>query len=164
MLLKKLGLYLLTTISLSSIVNAQNSQSEPCGTDSLHHHLLNTDPEYFSMREKIKAKIIDWKKRNYNNNRNNVITIPVVVHVLYNTQAENISDAQIYSQIDALNRDFRAINADTTQVPNEFKGLIADIEVEFCLANTDPNGNPTTGSTRKYTSQAYIGNSNNYYY
>src|SRR5690242_13200300 len=37
----------------------------------------------------------------------NLITIPVVVHVLYKTSAQNISDAQIQSQIDALNRDFR---------------------------------------------------------
>src|SRR6202000_1328124 len=34
-----------------------------------------------------------------------LITIPVVVHVLYNNNSQNISDAQIESQIAVLNKD-----------------------------------------------------------
>ena len=47
----------------------------------------------------------------------NVITIPVVVHVVYNTSAENISDAQIQTQIDVLNDDFRRMNSDADNAP-----------------------------------------------
>lgn len=34
------------------------------------------------------------------------LTIPVVVHVVYNTAGQNISDAQIASQLEALNADY----------------------------------------------------------
>jgi len=45
------------------------------------------------------------------------VTIPVVVHVVWRTAAENISDAQIRSQIAALNRDYGSSNADKSKVP-----------------------------------------------
>ena len=81
----------------------------------------------------------------------NIIRIPVVVHVLYNTAAQNISDAQIKSQIDALNRDFRKRNADTINTPERFKNLAADVQIEFALATADPKGRMTTGITRRQT-------------
>lgn len=80
-----------------------------------------------------------------------VIRIPVVVHVLYNTSTQNISDAQIYSQIEALNRDFRRRNGDTANTPFRFKGIAADVQIEFALATADPDGRPTTGIIRKKT-------------
>lgn len=61
------------------------------------------------------------------------ITIPVVVHVLYKTAKENISDAQIQSQIDVLNEDFNLKNADNGLVPAEFSGRKADVGVTFVL-------------------------------
>ena len=64
-----------------------------------------------------------------------VIRIPVVVHVVYNDASQNISDAQINSQIEALNRDFRRRNADTINTPVTFKSLAADVQIEFALAS-----------------------------
>lgn len=81
-----------------------------------------------------------------------VLTIPVVVHVVWNTATENISEAQILSQLDVLNEDFRKMNADVSSVPGVFQPLASDVEIEFCLATTDPNGNPTSGITRTNTS------------
>jgi hypothetical protein len=81
----------------------------------------------------------------------NIITIPVVVHVIYKNSSQNISDAQIFSQIDILNEDFRMNNSDASSVPSAFAGAAADCEIEFCLAVRDPNGNVTTGITRTYT-------------
>ncbi len=77
----------------------------------------------------------------------NIISIPVVVHVIYNNSTENISDAQILSQMQVLNDDFRRQNADA----NGKWSQAADTEIEFCLATVDPNGNPTTGITRTFT-------------
>ena len=77
-----------------------------------------------------------------------VITIPTVVHVIYSNSNENISDAQINSQIDVLNLDFRLLNTDQ----NNDWPQNADSEIEFCLASVDPNGNSTTGITRKSSS------------
>lgn len=82
---------------------------------------------------------------------NDVIRIPVVVHILYNNASQNLSDEQIKSQIAALNRDFRRANADTVNTPERFKRLAADIGVEFYLATADPYGRATTGIVRKYT-------------
>ncbi|WP_230413103.1 zinc metalloprotease [Paraburkholderia antibiotica] len=84
--------------------------------------------------------------------RTGVTQIPVVVHVVYNTDAQNISDAQIHSQIDVLNRDYRKKNADAGSVPAAFQPLAADCRIEFALASTDPGGAATNGITRTKTS------------
>ena len=64
---------------------------------------------------------------------NGKIEIPVVVNVLYKTAAENISDAQIQSQIDVLNADFNATNSDYNQVPALFSGVKANVNISFVL-------------------------------
>jgi hypothetical protein len=79
------------------------------------------------------------------------ITIPVVVHILYNTSAQNITDAQVQSQIDVLNADYRKQNADTIRIPGYFNPLAADCGFQFVLAGLDSNGAPTTGIVRKHT-------------
>ena len=84
--------------------------------------------------------------------KNEVIRVPVVVHVLYNTTEENISDAQVQSQIDVLNEDFRGTNADINKVPDHFFQVAADCEIEFFLATKDPQGNTTNGIVRTNTS------------
>ena len=78
-----------------------------------------------------------------------IITIPVVIHVLYRNSTENISDAQIQSQIDVLNEDFRRTNGDADNTWSQ----AADTQIEFCLAKIDPNGNTTNGITRKQTTR-----------
>ncbi|MFN8237139.1 MAG: zinc metalloprotease [Chitinophagales bacterium] len=64
---------------------------------------------------------------------NGVIEIPVVVNVLYRTTAENISLAQIQSQIDVLNEDFNATNADYSLVPSTFSAVKANVGIRFVL-------------------------------
>nr|6R7W_A Chain A, Mirolysin [Tannerella forsythia]7OD0_AAA Chain AAA, Mirolysin [Tannerella forsythia]7OD0_BBB Chain BBB, Mirolysin [Tannerella forsythia]7OD0_CCC Chain CCC, Mirolysin [Tannerella forsythia]7OD0_DDD Chain DDD, Mirolysin [Tannerella forsythia]7OD0_EEE Chain EEE, Mirolysin [Tannerella forsythia]7OD0_FFF Chain FFF, Mirolysin [Tannerella forsythia] len=80
------------------------------------------------------------------------ILIPVVVHVVYNNSAQNISDAQIISQIQVLNEDFRRMNADQANTPSAFANLAGNANIEFKLARRDPNGNTTNGITRTSTS------------
>lgn len=82
-----------------------------------------------------------------------LITIPVVIHVLYNAPDQNISTAQILSQLNALNEDFRRKNADASQTPTAFSSVAADTRIEFCLAKTDPTGRPTNGIVRKSTNK-----------
>jgi hypothetical protein len=64
---------------------------------------------------------------------NGKIEIPVAVNVLYRTAAENISLAQIQSQIDILNKDFNAANSDFNQVPALFSGVKANVGITFVL-------------------------------
>ncbi|MBC7937420.1 MAG: T9SS type A sorting domain-containing protein [Rhizobacter sp.] len=82
---------------------------------------------------------------------NEIITIPVVIHVLFNSATENITDAQVLSQIEVLNRDFRLLNADKANIPVAFKPKAGDARIMFCLAQVDPQGRPTTGILRRYT-------------
>ena len=81
------------------------------------------------------------------------VTIPVVVRVLFNTPDQNISDAQIQSQIAVLNEDYRRLNADRASTPAQFLGLASDVNVEFKLACVDPAGNPTSGIIRVSTTR-----------
>lgn len=85
-----------------------------------------------------------------------VITIPVVVHLLYNSADQNLGDEQILSQIEALNNDFRMLNVDQANVPDAFAFKAADARIKFCLAQIDPGGKPTSGIIRKYTTKAYF--------
>lgn len=62
------------------------------------------------------------------------IVIPVVVNVIYRTSQENISNAQIQSQIDVLNEDFNAANADLSNTPSQFTNAIGNIGIQFELA------------------------------
>lgn len=77
--------------------------------------------------------------------------IPVVFHVLHLGGPENISDAQIQNAMRLLNNDFNKRNADTATVVPDFENNIANIGVEFRLAKLDPNGLPTNGIDRIYT-------------
>ncbi|MEM6343955.1 MAG: M43 family zinc metalloprotease [Bacteroidota bacterium] len=71
-----------------------------------------------------------------------VITIPVIVHIVHDNESvgigRNISQAQVQSQIDVLNEDFRR-ELGTAGYNNHPAG--ADVEIEFCLATVDTNGN-----------------------
>ncbi|WP_121354729.1 M43 family zinc metalloprotease [Flavisolibacter nicotianae] len=82
-----------------------------------------------------------------------VIRIPVVVHVLYNDATQNISETQVRSGIDALNRDFRRKAADTSNTPLRFRSIAADVQIEFYLATADPFGRSTNGIIRKQNSR-----------
>src|ERR1700722_2371774 len=81
-----------------------------------------------------------------------LITIPVVVHIVYQTDAEDISDVQVQSQIDALNKDYQKLNADTTEIPSYYRPVAANCGFRFGLAQQDTNGLATTGIVRRKTS------------
>jgi Pregnancy-associated plasma protein-A len=83
--------------------------------------------------------------------------IPVVVHVVYRTDDDNLSDAQIASQIDVLNEDYAAANKDLEGVPSVFTDVIGKPGLRFALATTDPSGAPTDGITRRRTTVASFG-------
>lgn len=122
-----------------------------CGTMSTHHRLLETRPRYAEARDGIEERTAAWRR---GERRETVATIPVVVHVVWHEESQNISDEQIHSQIEVLNADFRMSNADIETVPEPFKPLVADARVEFALADTDPEGEPTDGITRTRTETA----------
>ncbi|WP_345375310.1 GEVED domain-containing protein [Algivirga pacifica] len=92
----------------------------------------------------------------------NVLTIPIVFHVIHNNGIENISDEQIIEAVAQINEDFNALNPGSSNIIPEFQNLQADVNLEFRLAQLDPNGNPTTGITRHQSSLTVNGSSNEY--
>ncbi|XKK34428.1 zinc metalloprotease [Bacillus sp. A17A.1] len=112
-----------------------------CGTIDYHNWLLSQSEQYAKERERIEKFTNDFLK-NYNlldNNRflsdRNIITIPVVVHIVH--QNENIvTDQQIQSQIAVLNNDFRRRNSDLIRVPSHWSNLVGDARIEFELRET----------------------------
>ncbi|MDC0230743.1 M43 family zinc metalloprotease [Aureispira] len=125
------------------------------------------DPEIINRRAKVNAQIDKYKKRNSlpqeTKNMLPLYTIPVVVHIIYRTNSQNISDARVYEQIQVLNEDYRRTNNDAGNIPAAFSGIVADCEIDFCLATKDPSNNSTTGITRTQTSISSIGQTNSYY-
>ncbi len=120
-----------------------------CATMEHHQQILREHPEVRQNLQDIER--FTRMRAKVGRPRETVIRIPVAVHILYNTPEQNISDRQITSQIEALNRDFQRKNNDAKFTDPIFEHLAADIDVEFVLANQDPQGNPTPGITRTYT-------------
>lgn len=126
-----------------------------CGQMIDFDRRLETDPVFRAGLERLEAQTNDYLNRlretNFSDFRSTVVTIPVVVHVVYENATENISNAKVQSQIDALNNFFRRLNTDVSSVPAPFNSLCADVMIEFVLAKRDPNCLPTTGITRTAT-------------
>lgn len=134
-------------------IGAQKTPVELCGYQFEIEKILQKQPNFIAIQN-------EWYKKAYEayiesqSTKRKIIAdtilyeIPVVFHVIYNTTAQNISDALILSQLNELNLDYRKLNPDTSRIRTIFKPLAADIKVRFKLAEKDPNGNPTTGINR----------------
>ena len=135
-----------------------------CASHEVYERQLAGNPDFAKKRQEIEAFTRRYIQDGGGPMQSTVArgvatyTIPVVVHVVYNTNVQNVSDAQVQSQIAILNQDFQKMNADTTAVPAVFQPLIADCKIQFCLARQDPFGNPTTGIVRKHTTKTAFSN------
>ncbi len=113
--------------------------------------------DYLMQKKKSETSFIQNYKnlydlaRNRNSINNDTYYIPVVFHVVYNTENQNIPDSVIYSQIDVLNEDYRRLNENASETRPEFLEFAGDPNIEFFLANIDPNGNSTTGIVHQPT-------------
>lgn len=135
-------------------------QHRTCGTPEYMENLYRENPAYKKTMMELEKYAEEYAKNNPpGTDTRTVITIPVVVHVVWNLPVQNISDDQVLSQIDALNRDFRRMNSDTVNTPAPWKPLGADCQIEFKMARRDPNNNPTLGITRTQTSVVSFGQS-----
>ncbi|MDA0912927.1 MAG: M43 family zinc metalloprotease [Bacteroidetes bacterium] len=125
-----------------------SAQTRTCHTMGNLDRLLQSHPQMQEQMDQIEDFTRDFVNTPQLRGEQTV-TIPVVVNVVYKTSAQNISDAQIMSQIEVLNEDFRRLNADADNTWSD----ATDPNIEFCLASVDPDGNPTTGIRRKQTNK-----------
>lgn len=138
-------------LAFITLGNAAIAQQLHCGTSEKMAERLAIDPTLAESRANLQEFTERWIAENENMTDRAVVTIPVVVHVVYSSAAQNISDEQILSQIDVLNEDYRALNADVTNVPSVWTNLVADCEIQFGLAQQDPDGFLSNGITRTET-------------
>lgn len=152
------------TLVLLPFINAQRPVSR-CSTSEFYKKSVEEHPEILEKVKAIENFTENWIKENkHTANFRAGITIPVVIHVVYRTPAGNISNEQIDSQIDVLNKDYQATNDEIVTVASGFQDDIANVGLEFCLAKRDPNGNATSGITRVQTNKMNIGNTHDIFH
>ncbi len=140
-------------------INSFSEEGRNCGTTDYLLHLQQQRPEFSQLQQQAAQAIqhVLQAKPQGQQQRQATISIPVVFHVVYNTASQNIPDAQLHSQLAILNADFRRQNADVVNTPAHWLPYAADTQIEFCLAQVDPEGNETNGITRTRTSRASFG-------
>lgn len=156
-------LSLFFAVVLAFTAFAGNSGQRTCATMDNLQQLKAEDPGLEARMQQIEAQTAAYiQAQKYNQNTTNaIITIPVVFHVVYNTSAQNISDAKIQAQIDQLNLDFARLNADRTNTPTAWQSIAANTNIQFCLAQRDPSGNLTNGIERRQTTVTSFSSNNN---
>ncbi|MBI3510618.1 MAG: T9SS type A sorting domain-containing protein [Bacteroidetes bacterium] len=122
-----------------------HAQRTECITDHNENIKKQNDAAYRNDRAAYENSVQQWIAAHAGNSVQSVITIPVVVHVIYKTAVQNISDNQVYSQMQVLNEDYGRTNPDTVNTPSGFQSVAANTGIQFCLAQVDPGGNATTG-------------------
>ena len=110
------------------------SRRRKCGTMAADARQLELDPNLRNARLRLES---ETRARRATDTvaRRGVLTVPVIVHVVFHTDEQNISDGQIQSQIDVLNLDFRAQNPDVANVPSVWRALATDAQLQFRLAD-----------------------------
>jgi hypothetical protein len=150
----------LPIIILSVLMLSNSFAQRNCGSMSHLQQQMQDDPTLSARRYQIEQQTNSFIA-NGGKRAKAIVNIPVVVHVLYNTASQNISDAQIMSQIAVLNQDFAASNADVSLVPSVFSGLVSNTQIQFCLAQQTPSGVSTTGIVRKSTTTTSFSSNDN---
>lgn len=149
-----MGMFVLLSVKWAK---GQEMPVNRCANMAMHQLRLAQNPNYRAQRANFEAQVRNIIAKNKNSKKsaiNELIIIPVVVHVIHSSTSatiggrgnSNISDEQIKSQIDVLNEDYRR-KAGTKGFNNASYGT--DMNIEFALATVDPNGNPSNGIIRK---------------
>lgn len=151
---KRLTIFLLIAL-LGTITFAQESNYVRCYTMENLDRLKSMDPRLESQMDLNESRLQEIINSGLaKREAENVYVIPTVVHVVYRTSAQNISDNMVLSQIRVLNEDFRKM-VGTPGYNNDDVG--SNTNIVFRLAQVDPDGNPTTGITRKQTTVTTFG-------
>jgi hypothetical protein len=143
-----------TAILFINSVSAQNTQF--CGFDMYNQELTESYPE---LKEKqLQGDRLLYERAMYFSRSSRgsslPLIIPVVVHIIHQNGPENLSDSMVIAAIDELNLRFQ-------NVAPYFDVSGSDMEITFCLATVDPNGNSTNGITRTFSNYTFLGQSPN---
>lgn len=142
-------------ILILSYTLSWSQQTEPCGHTDYIDALEKQFPGFKQAQNAWYENALDALRADKLKKRavDSIMRIPVVIHIVYNTPAENLHDSFAISQVKVLNECYRKQNADTVNTRDIFKPVAADARIEFYLATKDPNGNPTNGITDTYSAK-----------
>jgi hypothetical protein len=139
---------IITLLAVLCFFTHVNAQIRVCVATQHEQWLQQQNPKRAEQRkayEELLTAFIKNAATHKTTQTQNIIQIPLVVHMVYHSASDSVSVAQILSQIKILNNDYTRQNADTVNTPAAFKSVAAAPMIKFCLAQRDPNGNATTG-------------------
>lgn len=155
--------YLILILIFNSLF-AYSQQSHFCGHFEMEQKYVQQDASIKIKRDELETFTSEYTENYFSrlqpkqmNSDTILFVIPVVFHVMHNYGPENISKAQIVDAMQIINEDYQRLNADTAQIISLFLPIVGDVQVEFRLAQLDPNGNCTDGITRHQTLLTYGG-------
>jgi hypothetical protein len=151
-------LYLFCILQLPVLAQAPEDSGR-CGTSKHYAREKESDPSRLFRMNSIEKNIRQWMIDHPADamKGKDIITIPAVVHVVYNTPEQNIPDEQIYSQFWVLNEDYRRLNPDSIFTPVMFRPVAEDCGFEFCMAQRTPQNTMTNGIERVHTDSTEFG-------
>lgn len=151
-IIQMLAFFAISTVVIScsdsSLIDSEPSQNtnrssakesvegRQCASMDVLKQNMQDDPELKKKMQDIEDQTKEFEKKMKGSRvgATGTLTIPVVVNVLYSNTNENISAAQIQSQIDVMNKDFSATNPDFSSVPSAFAGVKSNLEIQFTLS------------------------------
>ncbi|HNZ43976.1 MAG: T9SS type A sorting domain-containing protein [Bacteroidales bacterium] len=147
-------------IAFMGTFTAKVQAQRKCGTMEYLELQKADDPGLNLRIDNYEQALQQWieKNQDYINSTKGTVTVPVVVHIIYNTAAQNISDTRVQEQIDVLNRDYAGLNTHSMQAFSS--SLKVNTDLQFCLAQRTPSGAATTGIERRQTSVTSFSYSN----
>jgi hypothetical protein len=155
--MKPIPRFLSSWIGLFLLLGSYAAQSQVrCWT---HEHHLSR--QALGQHSETEAQFETWMDRQMRESSGvgsteNEYNIPVVFHIIYQNPSDawNISAAQVQSQLQILNEDFKRLKSDTLNAPAAFRAVASGSNINFCLAQRDPQGNTSTGIVRWSFSQS----------
>ncbi len=138
-----------TEQDISKLDTKQNSfdtNTHFCGESIIHDQLMRNKPRWKTKHERLEQQAQQYfTSTNKSSSTQANYTLPVVVHIIHDNGAENISDALVLQGIEYLNDAYENVGVyDPTTGVNT--------QIEFCLARRDPDGNASNGITRTVSS------------
>lgn len=107
--------------------------TEPCAS---HLYINQLDEAYPGFKDATRAPYT--RVRNGGQARDlTLLTVPVVVHIVYQNESQNLSDEQINEVIAVLNEDYRRLNLDADQIRAEFAEVVEDPFIQFELMGVE---------------------------
>jgi hypothetical protein len=132
-----------------------------CGSMEVLANTLKNNPtlkaKFEAQSRSLKQEILNRKFRAQQlRTEATTIYIPIVFHIVLQDQSL-VTDAQIQAQVDQLNLDYGGTNADSTKIPPFFKPFYAKTNIQFRLAQRNPNNESSTGIERIVSNRTPFG-------